>query len=269
LHDFVTSPHQSLTSTSHDPREPVHPHENCPSFGRGRSFRLTGVWVMRGILLSSIALVAVATSGCGDGMGSTGTGGVGAVGGGGGAGGTGGSVSGCGRASACGGGVVGTWAIIEVCNLTVTTPDPGICAGVQYAGSTLTETGTFTFRTDGTVTEDLTGTGMLHEVVPSSCFDVLGTCAQIDANFQMAVGQGTYTSGSCASAASGSCECTAAFNTTATVSGMYTTSGSTLTLMNTTNTSTSDSYCVQGSTLVISVPNTTGAPPAIYVLSKH
>lgn len=218
---------------------------------------------MRGICLLAIGFAA-ATSGCGDGKGSTGTGGTG------GGGGTGGSGASCaGRNTACGGDVVGTWAIAEVCNLTLTTPGSPLCPGTDYSQSTLTETGTFTFRADGTATEDLTATGTLREAVPASCLDVLGTCADLDANFKMAVQDGLYTSGSCATGAADSCDCMGTFQVTATISGTYTKSGSTLTLMNTSNNSTTSSYCVQGSTMVISVPSTTGGQPAIYVLTKQ
>jgi len=219
---------------------------------------------MRLVFLAAIACAAVATAGCGDGKGSTGTGGVG------GGGGTGGSGASCtGVETACGGDVVGTWAIAKVCDLFVSTPGTPLCTGTEYIQSAVTETGTITFKADGTVTEDLTGTGTFREVVPSTCVEVLGTCAEIDASFQMLVRPGVYTSASCASAASGSCDCTAAFNTTATVSGTYTTSGPTLTLMNTTNTSTPASYCVQGSTMAFSVASQTGGPPAVYVLTRQ
>ena len=218
---------------------------------------------MRLVFLSAIACAAVATTGCGDGKGSTGTGGVG------GGGGTGGSAAICASNSACGGDVVGTWAIAQVCNLFLTTPGTPLCPGIDYSRSTLTETGTFTFRTDGTATEDLTGTGTLRESVPASCLDVLGTCESLDAAFKMAVQDGSYTSGRCGTGTAGSCDCTADFQTTATISGTYTTSGTTLTLMNTTNTSNAASYCVQGPTMVVSVPNMTGGPPAVYILGRQ
>jgi hypothetical protein len=219
---------------------------------------------MRLVFLSAIACAAAATAGCGDGKGSTGTSGVG------GGGGSGGSAASCtGVETACGGDVVGTWAIVKVCDLFLITPGTPLCTGIEYIQSALTETGTVTFGADGTVTEDLTGTGTLREVVPSTCFEVLGTCAEIDARYQMVVGQGVYTSAGCASAASGSCECSAAFRTTATVSGTYTTSGSTLTLMNTTNTSSPASYCVQGSTMGLSVASQTGGPPVVYVFTRQ
>lgn len=219
---------------------------------------------MKVVFLFAIACAAVATSGCGDGKGSTGTGGTG------GGGGTGGSGASCaGLNTACGGDIVGTWAIAAICNFTVSTA-PGICPGIQYTGTTATEMGTFTFNADGTASENLTGTLTLHESVPASCLEgVLGTCAEVDANFQMAVQDGTYTSGSCVSAASGSCECTGTAPLTGTASGTYTTSGSMLTVTTTGsgNTSTS-SYCVQGATLGLSVPNGSGAP-LIYRLTRQ
>jgi hypothetical protein len=217
---------------------------------------------MRGICLLAIGFAA-ATAGCGDGKGSTGTGGTG------GAGGTGGSGASCaGLNTACGGDVVGTWAIAEICNFMITSTTP-VCPEVQYTGSTVTEMGTFTFRADGTASEDVTGTLTLHESVPASCLDVLGTCAGIDASIQMAVQDGTYTSGSCVSAASGSCECTVIAPLTGMTSATYTTSGSMLTVTSDSsgNTSTS-SYCVQGSTLGLSVPNGSGAP-LIYRLTRQ
>jgi len=219
---------------------------------------------MRGICLLAIGFAAAALAGCGDGNGSTGTGGTG------GGGGTGGVGANCaGLNTACGGDIVGTWAITDICNFTVSTP-PAICPGIQYTGTTVTEMGTFTFRADGTASEDLTGTLTLHESVPASCLEgVLGTCAEVNANFQMSVQDGTYTSGGCVSAASGSCECTGIGPVTGMASGTYTTSGSTLMVTTDSSGNTSTvSYCVQGSTLALSVPNGSN-PPLIYRLARQ
>jgi hypothetical protein len=232
---------------------------------------------MRQAFMVAMAATAVLSIGCGAGMGvgSTGTGA--STGSGGAAGGTGGAGTGGGGAScdanaACGGDIVGVWDLTATCNLDGPRPD-GFCSE-QTVVSQASVTGTYTFRADGTATFDGTFSGTDNDALPAACLvDPLSTCAALDADLKQRVAApgSIYQSAACTEASSGGCACAWSFESTATTSATYTTTGSTLTLTNTSSgTATTSSYCVQGSTMVISVPpSTPGGPPIIYLLTKR
>jgi hypothetical protein len=171
----------------------------------------------------------------------------------------------CTSNASCGGDIVGTWTITQACN--VKSVKATVCADQTYAVSDQVQTGTFAFRADGTATQMVRTTGTIAEVFPPACLATgIMTCAETDASYREQVRTGsTYTSASCADNA-GSCECDLTFDTTTNVSGTYTTSGSTFTVMGNGNSSTG-SYCVTGSTMIINVPRAPD-PPAIYVLTR-
>jgi hypothetical protein len=76
-----------------------------------------------------------------------------------------------------------------------------------------------------------------------------------------------YSSGSCMTTGAG-CTCRLMLDAMATTSLTYTTSGTTL--MQTVDGMTSSaSYCVSGSTLIVSIPSPNGGSPAVYVLTKQ
>jgi hypothetical protein len=176
----------------------------------------------------------------------------------------------CNQNAACGGDIVGTWAIAELCNVVPTSGSGGFCPERQVSLPAFHETGTITFGTDGTQTSNVRATGTIKEGLPSTCLVAPLTCEAIDASIkeELAEPDSTYTSGGCTSSG-GNCECTFSFDVTSTTSQTNTTSGSTLTVTRDDGTSTSASYCVQGSTLIISLPSTTGGPPGISVLTKQ
>jgi hypothetical protein len=231
--------------------------------------------VMQAFMVA-MAATAVLSIGCGPSMdpGSTGTGastGSGGAGGGTGSAGTGGGAS-CNADAACGGDIVGVWEFASACNLDGPRPE-GFCSQ-QTVVSQVSVTGTYTFGADGTATFDGTYTGTVNEILPAACLvDPLSTCAALDADVKQRVAApgSVYKSAACTAASSGGCACVWSFKTTATTSATYTTTGSTLTLTNTSSGTTgTSSYCVQGSTLVISYPPATpGGPPIIYVLTKR
>jgi hypothetical protein len=217
---------------------------------------------MRGTVLIALMVAAAASSGCGGGNG----GGGGGAGGGGGGGttGTDGGPSGatCSSNASCGGDIVGTWAIVQACDVKIVKAKT--CDAETYSVSDQTQTGTLVFRADGTATATVTTSGTLTDLAPASCQTSGETCADVDASFKALVQTGTmYTSASCADDA-GTCVCTLAVHLTSDRTAPYTTSGSSLILGNSTA-----SYCVTGSTLIISSPDATGGPPTIDVLTRQ
>jgi len=232
--------------------------------------------VMQAFVVAAAA-AAVLSIGCGAsmGVGSTGTGastGAGGAAGGTGSAGTGGGGATCNANAACGGDIIGVWEFAATCNLDGPRPE-GFCSQ-QTVVSQVSVTGTHTFRADGTATFDGTFSGTVNDVLPAACLvDPLPTCTALDADLKQRVAApgSAYKSAACTAASSGGCACVWSVETTATSSATYTTAGSTLTLTNTSSGTTgTSSYCVQGSTLVISYPpSTPGGPPIIYVLTKR
>ncbi len=210
---------------------------------------------MRGRFLFAMVVAGTASFGCGGGGGMTGADG-----------GPGGGT--CTSNASCGGDIVGAWTIVQACNAKASKSKT--CGAETYTVSNPVQSGTLTFRADGTATEVLRTTGTLADVLPPICLtNAAQTCADIEASYRELVQSGAgYTSASCADNA-GTCECALGFDTTTNVSGTYTTSGSTLTVVTNGGSSSSQTYCVTGSTLIISVPSTIGDPPVIYVLTRQ
>jgi hypothetical protein len=160
----------------------------------------------------------------------------------------------CGGNVACGGNLVGTWNIEDLCVESATSTMTGsTCSGIGVSTSGLRESGTITFNADLTYTSNATISGSLSETVPSSCLTTGGvtvSCAQLNAGFQPASDGGL--AGSCVSGGGGSCVCSFQFpSQTSMESGTYSISGSTVTNTPTAGTASSSSYCVQGSTLTL------------------
>jgi hypothetical protein len=144
-----------------------------------------------------------------------------------------------------------------------------MCPEEKFSVSDPAQTGTFTFRADGTSAQTVRTTGTLVDVFPPVCLTSgVRTCADIEAQNQELVRGGIfYSSASCVDNA-GTCECTLTVDRTTSGSGTYTTSGSTLTLMADSASSTG-TYCVTGSTLITSFSSTPGDTPVIYVFSRQ
>lgn len=154
---------------------------------------------------------------------------------------------------------------MQACN-TMTYFPPGLCGERTDTVSGQTQTGTFVFGSDGIATQMVRTAGTVTQVTPASCLgSATQTCADLDAALQANVQAGTgWKSGSCADSAD-DCVCTAMFETDTNVSGPYATSGSTVTGSG----NSTLSYCVTGSTLILSSTNTTGDPPVVYVLARQ
>lgn len=186
--------------------------------------------------------------------------------------------SSCGSFTACGGSVVGTWKISNLCmgqaDAGVSNGDASACSGTPTNVSA-TYGGTLTFASDGTYTVSLTTAGSASFTYSSSCLSSMGmTCTQIDSLLKSLGTSDAGVSGSCASASSGGCACSETLNSTMSPeTGNYTTSGSTITMQSSTSTSTSTTadlsdYCVQGNTLMIRASSTTSGQSALLVATK-
>jgi hypothetical protein len=177
----------------------------------------------------------------------------------------------CFNASPCDGTVVGTWSVQSSCltlsgQLDMTRLGIG-CTFAPVQGGSLTVTGTWTARSDGTFEDNTITKGTIDFTLEAKCLQVSGTnttCQGIPR--ALAVTGFTVT---CADAADGGCNCSGSqtgqsggmgvplvFPSTV---GDYTTSGNTLTASLGGPYSTPYSYCVSGNTLTMT-PQPTGGP---------
>ncbi|HVT08105.1 MAG TPA: hypothetical protein VHO67_11645 [Polyangia bacterium] len=169
---------------------------------------------------------------------------------GGGAGGAGGS---CGKVEPCGGPVLGTWKAAPACvGSGFTATFQNSCPGVTVSGVTATQSGTYTFNADLTYSIAVTGQATFDVTFPASC-NSSGSCAGLAAQLQTADPGATATC-----TGTGACVCHFVVPATDDEQGTYTTGGTTVTLLNSADGSTTpQSYCVQGNTLHILDVDTT------------
>jgi hypothetical protein len=167
----------------------------------------------------------------------------------------GGSSGSCGKVSPCGGDVVGTYNVSAACFDTAALSMNLIadCPGASANISGLSVSGSASFNADTTysVTETISAT--VSETLPASCLMMNGvtiTCAQLDQAIQMLLTQipGTYQSAHCSGGSSCTCTFTLVPQTTS-ETGTYTTSGTTITTTDSTGSTSSSEYCVQGNEL--------------------
>ena len=161
------------------------------------------------------------------------------------------AVSGCGGYdcskpfSACGGNIVGTWHPVTVCGSTQSSSSG--CQGETSSGN-LNTSGSVVFNSDGTFSINETVSGTATDTFPKSCLPQFQSCDQVAA-FVSATGP----MASCSGDISVSCTCQVTLKEmTVTANGTYTTSGSTVTLMQQGSSGGNPaSYCVQGNTLTV------------------
>ncbi len=176
---------------------------------------------------------------------------------------SGGSSTSCGSFSPCGGSVVGTWHIANVCNSTA---DAGVSQSDASCSTTtalanLKYTGTFTFQSDGTYTADVAVNGSTTLTYTPGCFTSgLSSCSTMDSLFNNPGMADAGISVSCTSTPSGGCACNETLNAAMSPqSGTYTTSGDTIAMKNgSASTAEQSDYCVQGNTLMIHATSTSG-----------
>jgi hypothetical protein len=192
------------------------------------------------------------------GTGATGTGGTGTGGTGTGGTGTGGSgATACGTVEPCGGNLVGTWALTSECldagELNTSIQQGLYCpqALVTASGVNISGTATFTSGLTYTLAENLSY--MLTISMPSTCTNGL-TCA--DYGIYQAAYLPPGTTFSCTGTTT--CTCTESTTKSGSDTGTYVLSGSNATLTSTTTGTTStNGYCVQGSTIHLITVDTT------------
>ena len=177
-----------------------------------------------------------------------GTGGTSGTGGGGGTGGSGGG-SGCGSVAPCGGSIAATWSITGICVTPQTMNNPN-CPGGTLTITGATESGTLSFTSAGTYTANVTATVSIMDTTPSSCI-APATCADLAAAYVAEGASATCTGTSV-------CNCTIVIASSGSEAGTYTTSGTTLTITDSTGEVDSMGYCVQGDTLHLTNFNTAG-----------
>lgn len=162
----------------------------------------------------------------------------------------------CGKVQPCGGSVVGNYSVSAACYDTAALNMMNViadCPGATVNISGLSVSGSGSFNADMTYSVMETISASVSETIPASCLMMSGitlTCAQLDQAIQTLLTQnpGTYQSAHCAGSSSCTCSFVLAAQTTS-ETGTYTTAGTIITTTNSTGTSSSSSYCVQGNEL--------------------
>lgn len=193
------------------------------------------------LVITFLAGVSAAAVGCGGGDGS----------------------SSCGPFTACGGDVVASWSIKQVCGET-TAPIMN-CQGGQVDGKKFKLTGTFTYRADMTYTETVAISGTVSATIPMQCLALEPgqpplSCAQLQAFYTLLLSRSTdgmpspVTGVTCTGTAVCSCSITLR-PTTETETGIWKTEGNSLitTPQGSSRSSTSE-YCVSGTALRLRDP---------------
>ena len=150
------------------------------------------------------------------------------------------SGGGCGNVQPCGGDLVGTWAITQIC-LGPIMGDPS-CPGDTVSNASATENGTLAFASGGTYTANVSITLMYTEMTPVACIDP-STCADLPA---------IYAASGAAASCTGTSTCTCSIAAAAPSSaeaGTYAASGTSVTVTPAGGTARSMGYCVQGNSV--------------------
>ncbi len=164
------------------------------------------------------------------------------------------SASSCGPFTGCGGNVVGTWQIKEICSSKSQAVDLGPCktATLDFSGTTLE--GSVTFNMDMTFTSAVTTKGKGTINYPSSCLNFMGltlTCAQLDQGFKAEAMRvdSEIMSIQCVTSSTG-CSCAVVFKPQMEMNtARWSTMGNLLAIDGETR-----EYCVSGSTLHVKEP---------------
>jgi hypothetical protein len=187
----------------------------------------------------------------------------------------------CGKATACGGNIVGSWQITSACSTGGASMPNASCPGETIAVDSVNDTGSITFNMDGTYMAMLSTSAQETLTVPGSCLATSGaTCNQLGMalNGTLAQPDGGAAPGSISASCTMSganCTCHVTFSLSGqTAMGTYATSGTNVTITPTGGTATTDAYCVQGNTLNLLSGGSSGmmgtsAPAADIVATKQ
>ena len=167
----------------------------------------------------------------------------------------------CTMFTACGGNVVGTWKPTKACISGLANPLAAFCPSSTFQVSE-TLGGTVQFVANGTYSSNISSSVVEDLTIPASCLQG-ATCAQVQSSInQSGDGGAPAAMGTCTDAAGGcACHVTAAGSATPT-SGVYTVSGSTITLDG-----QPSPYCVKGSGLLIQNPTTMMAGAGTFTIA--
>jgi hypothetical protein len=193
-----------------------------------------------------------------------------------------GSGGNCGKGSACGGNIVGSWQITSACSTGGGSMPNSSCPGETISIDSANESGSIDFAADGTYMATISSTVKETLIVPVSCLSMGGATVTCD-QFGMALsgalmqpdGGSTGTISASCSMSGANCNCSTTFAFSGqTATGTYATSGTNVTITPNGGPSTIDGYCVQGNTLNLFSSGSSGmmgtsAPGADIVASKQ
>jgi len=152
----------------------------------------------------------------------------------------------CSAFTPCGGDVVGTWTVKNVC---ATGSGAGLiedCPGATTSFEGIKGSGTITFTANMTTMENINLTGSMKMTLPASCL-MGATCAQIDTALKAALTsdpEAPFSAVSCSG--SSGCTCTMTFkNSNLMETGTYSISGNRIT----DGDGEAQEYCVSGKTM--------------------
>ena len=183
----------------------------------------------------------------------------------------------CAAFTPCGGSIVGTWKMTDMCSTlhpsSSSTCIPDVLVG-ELISNNVQKDETTAFANDGTYSTVSVENGTMTVAYLQRCLtEVNQTCAQFQASIDCGstgrlCGPAGF-SASCSANAAGNCECIENFSDyTNNEDGTYTLSGNTLTMARTGSATTSQlaDYCVQGNTLTLhaSSPTYTGSIAVTY-----
>jgi hypothetical protein len=163
----------------------------------------------------------------------------------------------CGMVQPCGGDLTGTWQIDTVCadsgSLTNAFQDPQ-CPTAMAALGPVSVSGTLSFNGDKSYTVTELSSGSIIVTLPPACLTVNGitlNCAQVQQGIETAAAADTpptFSSVTCSGTTS--CTCSMTFpKMVMNDAGTWSTSGTNLTIISTTQGPDSSGYCVQGTEL--------------------
>lgn len=168
----------------------------------------------------------------------------------------------CGE-SACGGDLVGTWEVDELCGW----PDfeqafgDAECEGSSVRLIDVALDGSVNYRAAGTYTASLRLTGSFELSYPRSCLGG-GTCADLDAALQQSLAESPIRAASCSGGQT--CKCVAELRPdTIEEQGEYETKGNVVTMTSDDGTVSKVDYCASGKTLYLAEDNRGESPELV------
>lgn len=172
---------------------------------------------------------------------------------------------------------MGTWEVDALCEVDLGALEFEGCPEIEVDGSGLTATGTMTFNSDGSASQDITLAGSFSFLLPEECLtfgDITVTCEQLDQLVKqdledsVAAGEPQDVSAIGCSGSS-NCRCVSEMIPQNQVDvGTYTVTGNSVTTMDANGEGSSSEYCVDGDTLTLIDPGDSESASVTVVLSR-